>query len=303
MLRILWVINPSSGRQNMKALVERVIGRCTLANIASTYDVFFTEKKDDAFQRCAALKSQDADLVIAVGGDGTVNEVIGGIIESHSDIPLAIIPGGTVNDFATYLGLPRSADAIVRMLKEKQTTKVDIGRINHQYFANVVAAGTFSDVSYRVPKSKKARYGPLAYYVEAATQIPELFKTSYQLVIRADDKVYEENALLFLISNTRNIAGFSILASLADVHDGYFDMMVIRKCELTDMIALSKDILLNKHLNSPFLSYIQARKITVEGSAAIPVDIDGEVGPSLPFTLENLHQALTLVVPKKAGKS
>lgn len=299
-MKSLFIINPSSGRQNILSTIEKIIGKLVLQGIAVNHDIFFTKGKDDAFHRACALSFHEYDFVVAVGGDGTVNEVIGGLVESQSDIPLAIIPAGTVNDFATYLHLPKNADAFVRMIQAFQTEYVDVGRIGHQYFANVVAGGAFSDVSFRVPKNKKARLGSLAYYIEGALAIPDLFTTSIPLTIEADEQIFEENAILFLISNTKNIGGFTHIATRAEVTDGVFDVIVIRKCEFTDMVALSKDILLNQHINSPFLNYFQAQKVKISSTSLdVPIDIDGEPGPALPLTVENLPLALKILVSKK----
>ncbi len=299
-MRALWIINPSSGKQNAKTILERIIGKLTLKKICHEHDIYYTQKKNDAFNRASILCENDYDFIVAVGGDGTINEVIGGIIKSNSHIPLAILPAGTVNDFATYLGLPRSCDSFFQMIENFQTKDVDVGKIGEEYFANVVAGGAFSDISFRVPKTKKARFGALAYYIEGILAIPELFTSHQHLKIKADNQYFEEDSILFLISNTKSIGGITQLVTKANVDDGLFDVLIIRKCEVTDLIALSKDILLSKHLDSPFLNYFQAKNIYIEtNDANIHVDVDGEIGPQFPIEIINIPQALKLLVPKK----
>lgn len=186
------------------------------------------------------------------------------------------------------------------MIEAFEQQAVDIGRVGRQYFANVVAGGAFSDVSLRVPKNKKARFGSLAYYIEGILSIPELFTTSLDLNMVLDGETISEKALLFLISNTKSVGGFKQIAPRAKIADGMFDIVVFRKCEITDMIALSKDILLNKHVDSPFLGYFQASRIELDVRPQdIPIDIDGEAGPSLPFVIENIPQALQVIVAKR----
>lgn len=276
------------------------MGKLILKQIVQTIDVYYTKGNHDAFNHAKQLQKKEYDFLCVVGGDGTVNEVIGGLIESQAEIPLAIIPSGTVNDFATYLNLPRSVDGFIAMIENPCLKSVDIGKISDYYFANVVAGGAFSDVSLRVPKNKKARFGSLAYYIEGILSIPDLFTTTLNLKMKADDQIIEEQAILFLISNTKSVGGFKQIASQADVSDGYFDILIIRKCEVTDMIALSKDILLNKHVDSPFLNYFQARHIEIEATPDnLPIDIDGEKGPSLPVVIDNIPQALKIIVPQK----
>lgn len=104
----LFIINPSSGRQNFHDKLKEITGSLIMDQICSTIDVFYTEKQDDALNRAAALQPEEYDFVVAVGGDGTLNEVINGIILSGSHIPVAVISAGTVNDFANYLKLPQT---------------------------------------------------------------------------------------------------------------------------------------------------------------------------------------------------
>jgi len=298
-MRCLFIINPSSGRRTVQKTLDKTIGQLILQNIATSIDVFYTEKKDDAFHRAASLRESEYDLIVAVGGDGTTNEVIGGIIHSESKIPLAIIAAGTVNDFSNYLKLPKARAAFIEMIKQFKTTKVDIGQLNGQYFSNVVAGGLFSDVGFKVEKTQKAALGALAYYIEGALTLPSQLNSFITIRIETKNHVFDGEALMFLVSNTKSVGGFRNLLPIAEITDGEFDVFVIKKCEITDLIALSKDILLNKHLESPFIDYFQADLITITSKMEqdIILDLDGEEGPSLPVTIKNLKHALNLVVP------
>lgn len=300
MKKILYIVNASAGRQNVQQTLEKIIGKIVLKQIANVNDVFYTKQRNDAFDKAKSLCKGEYDYVVVCGGDGTVNEAIGGMIESQSNIPMAILATGTVNDFATALHLPKTADKFVSMLEKGITKAVDIGKIGDMYFANVVAGGTFSDISFRVPKSNKAKLGPLAYYIEGILDIPELFNTSIPLTVNVDGEIYRDHALLFLISNSKNIGGSDLLASKADMQDGYFDIIIFKKCQITDMIALSKDILLNKHLDSPYIRFIQGKSIDISSSVELPeVDIDGEKGPHLPIHIDVLEKAVTILVPSE----
>ena len=101
----LFIINPSSGRQNFIDKIKEIAGMLVIDQICNTIDVFYTEKQDDALNKAAALEKGQYDFVVAVGGDGTLNEVINGVVLSQSNTPVAVISAGTVNDFATYLNL------------------------------------------------------------------------------------------------------------------------------------------------------------------------------------------------------
>ena len=169
----LFIINPSSGKQNIESTLREIMANLVLNQITSHIDVFYTQKKNDAKNRAAQLKPGEYDYVVSVGGDGTLNEVTNGLILSGSNTPLAIISAGTVNDFATYMKLPQTAEDFCRMIEEFQTKKVDIGKVNNEYFINVLAAGMLTDIAYKVPKDKKAVLGKMAYYLEGVKEFPK----------------------------------------------------------------------------------------------------------------------------------
>ena len=171
------------------------------------------------YQYCLKLKDDDYDFVVSVGGDGTVNEIINVFIENHLQTPLAILPGGTVNDFANHLHLPHDTDDFIQMIEDFQTMKVDIGKVNEHYFANVIAGGMFSDISFQVSKADKERFGPLAYYISGIRQLPTQLHTSLHLKITADDQTFEEDAKLFIITNTSQVGGFKDITPHANVQD------------------------------------------------------------------------------------
>lgn len=298
-MKCLFIINPSSGTKQVHKQLDIIIGRLILRQIVNHVDVFYTEKKDDAFIKAKSLKPLQYQFIVGVGGDGTVNEVIGGLIESHSHIPLAIIPAGTVNDFANHLSLPSTADEFVNMIKDLNIHKVDIGKVNNQYFANVIACGMFSDISFHVSKDEKTKYGPFAYYAEGIRQLPKQLSTNMHLHVKTDHEEFEEEASLFLITNTSQVGGIKRITPDASVEDGLLDLIIFKKCSPTDTIALIKDFAINEHKKSPFLKYIQSHSITIECDEELIYDIDGEEGRTFPIYATVEKQILNLIVPKK----
>lgn len=149
-MKCLFIINPSSGTKTVQKKLDKMIGQLVLNNVVNHCDVFYTTKKDDAYNRCKMLKENEYNFIVSVGGDGTVNEIISGLIESKCSIPLALLPAGTVNDFANHLHLPMTTKSFVQMIKDMNIESVDVGKVNNQYFANVIACGMFSDISFQV---------------------------------------------------------------------------------------------------------------------------------------------------------
>ncbi len=297
-MRCLFVINPSSGTKTIQKKLDKMIGNLILEKTVNHVDVFYTRKKNDAYNRCYCLTEKEYDFLVSVGGDGTVNEIISGLIESESHIPLAILPAGTVNDFASHLKLPRTTSSFIKLIKEMHIQKVDIGKVNNQYFANVIACGMFTDISFQVGKSEKEKFGPLAYYATGIRELPQQLSTNMHLHITTNEEEFDEEASLFMITNTSQVGGFKGITPEASIEDGLLDLLIIRKCSTTDMIAVLKDYALNNHLNSPFIKYIQSSHIKIESDTNLIYDIDGEEGTSFPIEVSVEKQKLNLIVPK-----
>ena len=260
----LFIINPSSGRQNFIDKIKEIAGMLVIDQICNTIDVFYTEKQDDALNKAAALEKGQYDFVVAVGGDGTLNEVINGVVLSQSNTPVAVISAGTVNDFATYLNLPQTPKEFCDMIADFKLKKVDVGKVNGKYFINVVAAGLLSDTGFKVSKDKKAVMGKLAYYLEGAAELPKQFGKSWKMKFVTDEKTVEEEILLFMVANSQSVGGFREIAPLASVSDGLFDIIIIKKMDIFQMLPLMLSILQGDHVNHPSVEYIQTKKLHIE---------------------------------------
>lgn len=298
MKRCLFIVNPSSGQNILQNKLDKIIGRLILEKVVNHVDVYYTRKKDDAYFKAKDTDEKDYDFFISVGGDGTLNEVISGMVDSHKTIPLCILAAGTVNDFANYLHLPTNVNKIVSMIKKFKTITCDVGKINQHYFINVAAGGMFSDISFTVSKDDKKRFGPLAYYINGLLGLHNQLKTNLDLLIKVDGQEINVEAYMFAITNTNRVGGFDGLTPFADICDGKLDLMVVKRCSITDLIALFKDYRFGKHENSPFIEYIQGKEIDITcHNQDIIIDIDGEEGDHLPVKITNVHHAITLLIP------
>ena len=297
----LFIINPSSGIQNFHDKIKDITGTLIMDQICNTIDVFYTEKQDDAQNKAASLQPGEYDFVVAVGGDGTLNEVINGIIISKSEIPVAVISAGTVNDFATYLNLPQTPAEFCKMIKNFQLKRVDAGRVNQKYFINVVAAGLLSDIGFKVDKDKKAVLGKLAYYLEGAIDLPKQFSKTLNLRFITEEKTMEEEVFLFMVTNSQSVGGFREMAPLASTSDGKLDVVIIRKMDIFQVTPLLIGLVQGEHVNHPSVEYFQTQKLTIENmdDQEINVDYDGEkLMDGFPIQIEMIPGAIQIVVPK-----
>lgn len=302
----LFIINPSSGRQNIMSTVESIIGKLVMKGISNSAEVFYTKKKDDAKNRAAILKPNEFDFVVAVGGDGTLNEVASGLYLSNSHIPLAVISAGTVNDFANYLNLPQEAEAFVSMIEKFICKDVDLGKINDEYFINVVAGGMLTDIAYKVPKDKKATMGKMAYYTEFLLELPkQMTKSGLKLKVESKEYNDETDAIVFLITNTKSVGGMEKALPLASVSDGQLDVLILKRISpFSTPDALIKFIQ-GEHYKHPDIEYFQTKNIHIEliEGDEIAIDYDGELleenlTKETSIDVSIIEKALKVIVPK-----
>ena len=278
MKKAKFIINPSSGRQNFLKNIEGMIGKLIMDQIVNHVDVFYTEKQDDAKNEAMSMKKGEYDFVVAIGGDGTLNEVVNGVALGKNETPIAVISAGTVNDFANYLSLPQGIDEFCDLIRDFNIKEVDLGRIDGTYFMNVLAGGLLSDVGYKVPKELKAIFGKMAYYVECAKDIPKNLFHSIPISVKTEEFSKECECLLFIVANSQSVGGFRNAAPLASVSDGLLDVLILKKVEVAQLSNLLLKIVQGDHINHPNVEYFQTKKIRIDilDDTKVVVDYDGE---------------------------
>ena len=303
-LRLKIILNPSSGRETARSNIENVLSYLAMKGSIERADINYTAKRFDAMNFAIDTNPEEYDMLIAAGGDGTINEVVTGIMRSEIDIPVAIYNSGTVNDFATINHLPSSPADFARMLEDPEFVRVDCGKAGDSYFMNVLAGGSFADVIYNVQPDLKTALGPVAYWISAMKDIPSL-NSSQHITIHNGDETIETDAVMFFVSNTSSVGGFRNLMSRADVTDGLLDVMVLKKMERTEIMPLFGKIIVGDHINSDKVIYFQATDFSIEAPEAestITLDLDGEKGPSLPIRISCVPRAINLVTPRKENQ-
>ena len=300
-LRIKIIFNPSSGRQANALVVGDILHYLSESDAIERADISYTGAKNDAKRFAGELKPGEFDMVIAVGGDGTINEVVSGLMEGGSKTPLAILSGGTVNDFATALNLPTNPSAFARMLIDGNKMDVDVGKAGDAYFLNVLAGGLMTDVAYKVPSSAKTSLGSLAYVIEGAKEAPSQLFKSIPLYFATASSEYRKDVLVFLVSNSRSVAGIRKLFPKAQLSDGLLDVLILSKLEPGQILPLIGKYIIGDHMSDDSVLYFQTDHLDIAaiGDQPVRLDLDGEEGPFLPVTIKCLPQALTLIVPKE----
>lgn len=293
MKRIRMIYNPSSGDQNQ---YENLMRLCTLL-ISDGYEVslFRTEAKGDAAKECM-LNAHKYDIIVSVGGDGTINEVANGVLLSRSNTPVAILSSGTVNDFASYLGIPREAEAFFQVIKNHDVLEVDVGKLNDNYFINVVACGLFANVGHDVEKGLKAKLGKFAYYLNGIKSVTKEGPKPFKIKLESDEKTIEEDVFLVIIANTSSVGGFKNLAPEASVTDGYLNVICIRATNIAEYVNIFMSIFSGTHVDSEYVYYFTTNQLQIDSDEKIEIDYDGEDGGILPCTISVAKEKLRVLI-------
>ncbi|NBI05808.1 diacylglycerol/lipid kinase family protein [Senegalia massiliensis] len=296
MKKIKVIYNPSSGRQIVQRRIDEII--INLLDRGYIVGKYATKKKDDAQNEAIKTCKEDWDAIIACGGDGTINEVASGIARSDKKLPLAILAGGTVNDFATYMEIPKATTDFIKMIEAWNIEYVDMGICNDSYFINVATGGLLTNVAHTVPSEIKTVLGRMAYYLEGMKEIPRQKFETIKVKITSEEYTSEEDILLFIISNGKSVGGFKKLSPTAEVQDGLLDCVIIKKADFQDIVSIFLKIYTGEHVNHPKVEYFKTKDITIENLSLkeIHVDIDGEYAGELPINVRVKRNILPIFV-------
>lgn len=294
MKRARLIYNPTSGREQIKRNIPYILNRLEQAGYEASCHA--TTGAGDATVAAQTAAKRRFDLVIAAGGDGTINEVVNGLAGYARRPKLGIIPMGTTNDFAKAIGVAKDIKKACDVLSKGHSIPIDIGKVNDQYFIYIAGGGKLTEISYEVPSKMKTMIGQLAYYLKGIEKLPSIRPTKVK--IEYDGKLFEDEIMLFFVANTNSVAGFERLAPEASLSDGMFDLLILKKANLAEFIRLTRLALKGEHVNEDKILYTKASHIKVDTEEKMQLNLDGEFGGLMPATFDNLRHHLELIVPE-----
>lgn len=294
MKRARIIYNPTSGREAFKRELPTVLEKFEKAGYETSAHA--TTCEGDATEAAKIAIQRGYDVVIAAGGDGTINEVINGLAEQENRPKLGIIPVGTTNDLARALFIPRNIQRAVDVILEGQSRALDIGRVNDHYFMNIAGGGKLTELTYEVPSKLKTMLGQLAYYLKGIEMLPSIRPTNVK--IEYDGKTYEGEIMLFLVSNTNSVGGFERLAPGASMDDGMFDLLILKKANIAEFIRIASLALRGAHVDDDLIIHTRAKTIKVHTDDKMQLNLDGEFGGLLPGEFTNLYRHIEYFIPQ-----
>lgn len=224
--------------------------------------------------------------VIAAGGDGTINIMVNTMMQYCIDLPIAIFPSGTANDFAYYFDLPHDIEGMVKIALEENYTYTDIGRVNDKYFVNVAAMGFLVDVSQKTDPDIKNTIGIISYYLKGVSEIPNLKPIPVRITSR--EYTSEDRMYFMLVMNGRSAGGFKRIAPMAEVNDGLLDVMLFKEMPVLEMAPLLFKVMTGQHYDNKNVVFFRTGKLYVESDQHVGTDVDGEKGAEFPLEIEVL---------------
>ncbi|MCA0970632.1 diacylglycerol kinase [Halobacillus litoralis] len=288
------IYNPTSGREVIRKVLPDILQRFEQSGYETSAHA--TTCAGDAIEAAQYAVERKFDVVVAAGGDGTINEVINGLAEHQHKPKVGIIPVGTTNDFARALCIPRNIHKAVDVILEGFTQPLDIGRVNEHYFMNIAGGGKITEISYEVPSKLKTMLGQLAYYLKGIELLPQIRPTRVE--IEYDGKWFEGEIMLFLVSNTNSVGGLEKLAPAARMDDGLFDLMIIEKMNIAEFVRLATLAAQGNHLDHPKFKHLTASRVKVKTDEKMQLNVDGEFGGLLPGEFVNLYRHLDFFLPE-----
>lgn len=297
MKRMLFIYNPNAGKGLLKAKLSDVLDIMVKAGYEVV--VYPTQSYKDAYRKVVHME-KCYDMVVCSGGDGTLDEVVTGMMKRDKEdrIPIGYIPTGTTNDFANSLHISRDIMEAADIAVHGKSFACDVGRFNKDVFVYVAAFGLFTDVPYQTDQKLKNALGHAAYVLEGVKRLSNI--PSYHIQIEADGREIEDEFMIGMVTNSRSVAGFrSIMGKDVKFDDGEFEVMLIKKPK--SLIGLQEIItaLLVENFDTKHMYTFKAKEITLKSKEEIPWTLDGEFGGQHEeVRIINKKQALEIMIER-----
>lgn len=294
--RLLLVVNPKSGRMKMKNYLLQVVS--IFCDAGYSVNVYTTKDRLDATQ-FTEKNAKDYDLIVCCGGDGTLNEVITGIMNSGAKVNLGYIPSGTLNEWSSGLKISRNITKAANDIVSGKLVSLDIGKFGDKYFSYTASFGAFTDASYSAPQDVKNLLGQLAYVFEGIKSLGNI--KPYKMTFKTENKTFDGEFLFGAISNSLSVGGIVKYSKDAvSLNDGYFEVMLIRNPKNAMQLQSLVSAVINQNYNNPFIEFLHVNELEVTDCEGVAWTLDGEKAISdEKIEIKNLHGAIDFFLPNK----
>src|SRR5579884_3945647 len=259
-------------------------------------ELWYTEAPGDGQRLAQKAVEQGADVVIAAGGDGTINEIIQ--VLAGSETALGVLPTGTVNVWAREMGIPLNTAQAQKILVEGKTRRIDLGQVNERYFLLMVGIGLDGEVAQAVERKPLKRLGVFGYVLAALWFGPGYL--GFPVTLMVDDiGPVRTRALQIFVGNTQLYAGAFKFTWLARCDDGLLDLCVIHKRGLLGRLVVLRDFVFRREQRRLWVRYSTFKQARIETRDPVAIQVDGEPAGHTPATFSIAPEALKVIVPRE----
>lgn len=291
--RLLFIFNPRSGKGKIKENLADILDIMVKAGYEVT--VHTTQSQGDATKK-AREEAANYDRIVCSGGDGTLDEVVTGVMSSGYDVSVGYIPAGSTNDFGNSLGIDKNMVHAADIAANGKPFACDVGKFNQDYFVYVAAFGLFTEVSYQTSQDLKNMLGHAAYILEGIKQIWDI--PSYHMQVEYDGNVLYDEFIYGMVTNSMSVGGFKgIIPGNIGLNDGVFEVTLVKSpknpIELNDILGYLTGLIKDSDMVYSF----QTSQIRLTSSEKVSWTLDGEYGGDhTQVTVEDHHKALEIIV-------
>ena len=300
MKKMLFIYNPKAGKAQIRNKLADILDVFTKGGYEIT--VYPTQRSEDAMEK-TEKRSKEYDIVVCSGGDGTLDEVVTGMIRSGFRTPIGYIPAGSTNDFGGSLGLPKNMVRAAENIVNGNDFACDVGSFNEDVFVYIAAFGLFTDVSYETGQDMKNVLGHMAYLLEGMKKLRDI--KSYHMKITTQDTVIEDDFLYGMITNSVSVGGFKgITGKYVDLSDGMFEVTLVKVPRSLDELNQTLAALAQRDIDTAQMYCFKTSWLKAETEEEVAWTLDGEFGGRHTETvIENQKQALHIMVPGEENEA
>lgn len=289
--KLLFIFNPHSGKGQIKNNLVDIVDIMVKAGYDVT--IYTTQARADATRKVME-EAANFDRIVCSGGDGTLDEVVTGLIKSDTNTPIGYIPAGSTNDFANSLGIPKEMVKAAEVAVGKNPFPCDIGDFNSDTFVYVAAFGLFTEVSYKTSQQLKNIFGHVAYIMEGAKHLHDIL--SYNMQVEYEGHIFQDEFIYGMVTNSVSVGGFKGMTGTdVKLDDGVFEVTLIKKphnpIELNEILAC----LTNMIDDSDLIYSFKTNEVRITAREQIAWTLDGEFGGEHEeVIIRNLNKRVTI---------
>lgn len=273
--KLFFVFNPRSGKGQIRSQLLGIVD--TFVKSGYEVTIYPTQEPEDALRKIPEV-AEEYDLIVCSGGDGTLDEVVTGMMHSDTLIPLGYIPAGSTNDFAHSLKIPKDMQKAADIAVNGTPFPCDVGEFNGDYFVYIAAFGLFTDVSYMTSQNLKNVFGHVAYLLEGARRLYDI--PSYFLEVEVNGEVIRDEFVYGMVSNSTSVGGMkNMTGKNVKLDDGEFEVTLIKMpqnpIQLNEILA---NLMMPKPIQTPYIYTYKTDHIKMSCEDYVPWTLDGEFG-------------------------